>query len=116
MTHLLGGPSNEKLVKLLQQSKKINWCCQTCEGNQLSDMLPFLKGRAIVVGVDQNEGGIWKQLIMCSHCMFHQTSCRTRQSTASFSKLGAPLDQYSADAFIRMLCRDDSDNLVIIVL
>ncbi len=113
MTHILG-KSNEKFVQILQQSKTINWCCQTCGEIQSPSILPFLGGRPIVVGSATD--GIWKVLVMCSHCMFHQTNCRTRQSSASFSKLGAPLDQDSANAFIRMLGRDDSNNLVIIVL
>lgn len=113
-THLLGS-SNAKLVQLLQQSKKINWYCQTCGEVQSNAMLPLLSGRPIVIGIDE-EDYTWKQLVMCSHCMFHQTNCRNRQCTASFSKLGAPLDQDSANAFIRMMGHNNQENLVIIVL
>ncbi len=113
VTHLLGKP-DEKLIRLLRQSKRINWCCQTCRHPQSSDILPLLNGRPIVMGTDQD--GVWEELIMCSHCMFHQVNCRTRQSTASFSELGAPLDQDSGNAFIRMMCHPNTDRLMIIVL
>ncbi len=105
------------LVKHLQNQTNINWSCQTCNEFQSPDMLPLLSGRAIVISVHGGDDeDLWRELVMCSHCMFHQTNCRTRLCSASFSKLGAPLDQDSANAFIRMMGFKDPDSLQIIVL